>query len=125
MTDELDPGAAHRARATGEGKGTMSKLVRTLMLGAMLVVMNLAAATAVAQEQTTTDDAVGLFRASERASAAHPEIGTTPAQATQPARAAGPSGRPGLLVTIGVLAAATAAATVRSATRRVRARQAV
>ena len=126
----------------------MSKLVRTLMLGAVLVVMNLAAATAVAQEQTTTDeaaelfrageravqertttdDAVELFRAGERASAAHPEIGTTPAQATQPARAAraaGPRGRPGLLVTIGVLAAATAASTVRSATRRVRARQAV
>jgi hypothetical protein len=59
----------------------MSKLGRTLMLGATLVAMNLAAATAVAQEQTT-DDAVELFRAGERAWAAHhDDVGTTPADA--------------------------------------------
>ena len=91
----------------------MSKLGRTLMLGAALVAMNLAAATAVAQEQTTddavelfrageravqeqttTDDAVELFRAGERAWAAHhDDVGTTPADASQPARPDGPSGR--------------------------------
>ena len=123
----------------------MSKLVRILMLGAMLAAMNLAAATAVAQEQTGTDDAAELFRAGERAvlehttdddaalfragerawAAPHDNLGTTPAQATQPARPTGPSARPGLLVTIGVLAAALAAVTAMSATRRVRARQAV
>jgi hypothetical protein len=41
----------------------MSKLARTLTLGAMLVAMNLAAA----QEQTTTGEAAELFRAGERA----------------------------------------------------------
>jgi hypothetical protein len=44
----------------------MSKLARTLMLGAMLVAMNLAAGTAVAQAQTATGDAAELFRAGER-----------------------------------------------------------
>ena len=44
----------------------MSKLARALMLGAMLVAMNLAAGTAVAQAQTTTGDAAELFRAGER-----------------------------------------------------------
>ena len=47
----------------------MSKLVRVLVLGAILVVMSLAATTAVAEERTTTDDAVELFRAGERATA--------------------------------------------------------
>ena len=104
----------------------MSKLVGTLMLGAMLVALNLAAATAVAQEQPTTNDAVELFRAGERAWATRAgSPGTTPAQATQPARPGGPSGRPGILVAIGVLAAAAAAVTTTTATRRVRARQAV
>jgi hypothetical protein len=123
----------------------MSKLVRTLMLGAMLVAMNLAAANAIAQErttddaaelfragerasqeQTTTGHAAELFRAGERASQAHrDDVGTSPAEATQPARSAEPGGRPGLLVTLGVLAAALAAATATRATRRVRARQAV
>jgi hypothetical protein len=124
----------------------MSKLVRTLMLGAMLAAMNLAAVTAVAQERTATGHAaelfrVGerasqertatghaaeLFRAGERASTTHrDDVGTTPAEATRPARPAGPLGRPGLLVTLGVLAAALAAVTAARATRRVRARQAV
>jgi hypothetical protein len=87
--------------------------------------MNLAAATAVAQERTTTGDAAELFRAGERASTTHRDVGTTPAEATQPARPAGPLGRPGLLITLGVLAAALAAVTATRATRRVRARQAV
>ena len=121
----------------------MSKLVRTLMLGAMLVAMNLAAATALAQEQTTTDDAVELFRAGERAvleqtttddavelfrageraaQEHRDDVGTAPAEATQPARPAELGGRPGLLVPLGVLAAAVAAVT---ATRRFRTRQAV
>ena len=60
--------ASHQARAAGEGRSTMSKLARTLMLGAMLVAMNLAAGTAVAQAQTATGDAAELFRAGERAS---------------------------------------------------------
>jgi hypothetical protein len=122
----------------------MSKLARTIMLGAMLVAMSLATATAVAQErtgdavelfragerasqaQTTTGDAVELFRAGERASQERRDhVGTTPPEATQSARPAEPGGRPGLLVTLGVLAAALAAVTAMSATRRVRARQAV
>jgi hypothetical protein len=104
----------------------MSKLVRTLMLGAMLAAMNLAAVTAVAQERTSTGHAAELFRAGERASTTHrDDVGTTPAEATRPARPAGPLGRPGLLVTLGVLAAALAAVTAARATRRVRARQAV
>ena len=41
----------------------MSKLARTLTLGAMLVAMNLAAA----QEQTTAGEAAERFRAGERA----------------------------------------------------------
>jgi hypothetical protein len=43
----------------------MSKLVRALTLGAILVAMSLAAATAVAQDRNT--DAAELFRAGERA----------------------------------------------------------
>jgi hypothetical protein len=124
----------------------MSRLARTLMLGATLVAMNLAAATAVAQEQTTTDDAAEAFRAGERASqqqtltddpaelfragerasqAQHGEVQTMPAGATPPVWPAEPSGRPGLLVALGMLAAALAAITAVHATRRVRARQAV
>jgi hypothetical protein len=118
----------------------MSKLVRALMLGAMLVAMNLAAATAVAQDRNTdaaelfrageraarqegtATDAAELFRAGERAAQAHrDEAGTTPAQATRHTRPDGASQRPGLLLALSVLAAMTA----RRATRRVRARQAV
>ena len=141
--------ASHQARAAGEGRSAMSKLARTLMLGATLVAMNLAAATAVAQEQTTTDDAAEVFRAGERASqqqtvtddpaelfraseralreqtTSDDAVGATPAEAIRPARPAGPSGRLGLLVALGVLAAALAAMTARRATRRVRARQAI
>jgi uncharacterized membrane protein YadS len=61
--------ADHPGRAAGEGRRTMSKLVRVLVLGAILVVMSLAATTAVAEERTTTADAVELFRAGERATA--------------------------------------------------------
>ena len=124
----------------------MSKFAQTLMLGAVLVAMNLAAATAGAQEQTTTGaanelfragerasqqqtatgNAVELFRAGERASQAHREdVGTTPAGATLAVRPTEPRGRPGLLVALGMLAAALAAITAVHATRRVRARQAV
>jgi hypothetical protein len=125
----------------------MSKLVRTLMLGAMLVAMSLAAATAVAQEQTTTDDAAELFRAGERAAqqqttadaaelfrageraaqeqTAINDVRAAPGEATQPARSAEPGGRSGLLLALGVLAAALATVTAARATRRVRARQAV
>ena len=103
----------------------MSKLVRTLMLGAMLAAMNLAGLTAVAQERTATDHAAELFRAGERASTTHrDDVGTTPAEATRPASPAGPFGRPGLSSRSACwppLAAVTAA----RATRRVRARQAV
>ena len=68
----------------------MSKLARTLMLGAMLVAMNLAAATAVAQEQTSTDHATELFRAGERASQGPGgDPATAPTTAIQLARAAG------------------------------------
>jgi hypothetical protein len=121
----------------------MSKLVRALMLGAMLVAMNLAAATAVAQhrntdaaelfrageraarQERTATDAAELFRAGERAAQAHrDEAGTTPAQATRHTRPDGASQRPGLLLALSVLAA-LAAMTARRATRRVRARQAV
>src|SRR5919112_229572 len=110
----------------------MSKLARTPMLGAM----NLAAATAVAQEQTTTDHATELFRAGERASqqqtttddatelfragerasqAQRGDVPSTLAGATPPVRAAGPDGRLGLLIALGVLAAALAAMTARRA----------
>jgi hypothetical protein len=124
----------------------MSKLVRTLVLGAMLVAMNLAAATAGAQEQTATNAAVERFRASERASQepttrvdaaerfraaeraarehSTTDAGATPAEATLPARPGEPSWRPGLLLALSVLIAALAAVTATSATRRVRARQA-
>jgi hypothetical protein len=103
----------------------MSKLVRTLMLGATLAAMSLAAATAVAQEHTT-DDAAELFRAGERASQAHrEEVGTPPAEAPQPARPDGASRRPGLLLALSVLIVALAAVTTTHATRRIRARQAV
>ena len=107
----------------------MSKLVRTLMLGAMLAAMNLAAATAIAQEQTTTDDAVELFRAGERASQKQitGDAAPAPAEATEPARPAEAGGGPGLLVIVmlAALAAALAAMAATRATRRVRARQAV
>jgi hypothetical protein len=46
----------------------MSKLARVLALGVLLAAMNLAGMTAVAQAQTTEDDAVQLFRRGERAS---------------------------------------------------------
>src|SRR5215218_8101851 len=104
----------------------MRKLERTLVRGDMLAAMNLAAVTGDAQGRSTTADAAELFRAGERASTTHrDDVGTTPAEATQPARPAGPLGRPGLLVAVGVLAAALAAVTAARATRRVRARQAV
>jgi hypothetical protein len=122
----------------------MSKLVRTLMLGATLAAMSLAAATDVAQEHTTDDaaelfragerasqaqtttDAAELFRAGERASQAHrEEVGTPPAEAPQPARPDGASRRPGLLLALSVLIVALAAVTTTHATRRIRARQAV
>jgi hypothetical protein len=124
----------------------MSKLVRALMLGAMLVAMSLAAATAVAQEQTTTDaaelfrageraaqqqtttDAAELFRAGERAAQQQTttnDVRATPGEASQRARSAEPGGRPGLLLALGVLIAALVAVTTTHATRRVRARQAV
>jgi hypothetical protein len=115
------------------------------MLGATLVAMSLAATTAAAQEQTTTGDAAERFRAGERAarqqttsdaaerframeraSQAHrDEAGTTPAEATRPARPDGASRRPGHLLALSVLIAALAAVTATSATRRVRARHAV
>ena len=121
----------------------MSKLVRALMLGAMLVAMSLAAGTAVArdrntdaaelfrvgerasQEQTTTV-AAELFRAGERASQAQRhEAQTTPAEAPQPARPDEASRRPGLFFALSVLSAALVAVTITHTTRRVRARQAV
>jgi hypothetical protein len=46
----------------------MSKLTRVLVLAVMLAAMTLAGGTALAQEQTTADDAVELFRRGERAS---------------------------------------------------------
>jgi hypothetical protein len=46
----------------------MSRLARTLVLAAALAVMYLTGTTAVAQAQTTDDDAVERFRRGERAS---------------------------------------------------------
>jgi hypothetical protein len=46
----------------------MSNLARVLALGVMLAAMNLVGMTTVAQGQTTTDNAVELFRRGERAS---------------------------------------------------------
>jgi len=125
----------------------MSKLARVLALGVMLAAMNLAGMTAVAQAQTTTDDAVELFRRGERASQEQTttdaalqrvlaqehsyNFGGTPAAVTSPVRPAEPSRQPGLLVVaLGVLAAALAlvgvlaAMTARRASRQGRARQA-
>jgi hypothetical protein len=132
----------------------MSKLVRALMLGATLVAQEqtttgdaaerFRAGERAARRQTATDaverfrageraarertatDAAERFRASERASQAHrDEAGTTPAEATQPARPDGASRRPGLLLALSVLIAALAAVAATHATRRIRARHAV
>jgi hypothetical protein len=80
----------------------MSRLARTLVLAAALAAMCLTGTTAVAQAQTTEDDAVELFRRGERAS---PEQTSTDAvelfrrgerawqeQMDRNARAQGPSG---------------------------------
>jgi hypothetical protein len=117
------------------------------MLGALLMAMNLAATTAMAQGQPTGDaleqfragerasrmqpttgDAAERFRAGERASQAQTatgDAGAAPAEATQPASPAGPGPRTGLLVMLGVLAAALAVVTATRATHRDRTRQAV
>ena len=124
----------------------MSKLTRVLVLAVMLAAMTLAGGTAVAQEQTTADDAVELFRRGERASQEQTTADAalqrmlaqehsynfegTPAEVTSPVRPAAPSpsGRP--VVGLGVLAAAMALAgtlvvlTRRRAGRGARARQA-
>jgi hypothetical protein len=123
----------------------MSNPIRALMLGALLVVMSLAT-TAKAQEQPTDEaverfrageraswvqptagDAVERFRAGERASQAQPaasDAGAAPPEVAQPARPPAPGTRIGLLVMLGVLAAALAAVTATRAARRVRTRQA-
>jgi hypothetical protein len=124
----------------------MSKLTRVLVLAVLLAAMTLAGGTAAAHEQTTTDDAVELFRRGERASQEQTitdaglrrvltqehsyTFGQPPAATTSPVRPAAPStsGRP--VVGLGVLAAALALAgtlvvlTRRRAGRWVRARRA-
>jgi hypothetical protein len=120
----------------------MSRLARTLVLAVALAAMSLAGTTAVAQAQTTEEDAVELFRRGERAS----QEQTTADAALQrllareqsaipkgmpapvPAEA---SGQPGWVpVSLGVLAAvlalagALAALAARRASRKVRAGQA-
>jgi hypothetical protein len=120
----------------------MSRLARTLVLAVALAAMSLVGTAAVAQVQTTDDDAVELFRRGERAS----QVQTTedaalqrllareqfsipremPAQvpASVPAEA---SGQPGWVVaSLGVLATVLALAGVlaaRRASRKVRAGQ--
>ena len=129
----------------------MSKLARTLVLGAMLAAMNLAGMTAVAhaqandarrppterqvgeswrqpqvasQEQTAADAALRRQLARERFSIPS----GTPAQAPTPTQSPEPSGQPGWLVaSLAVLAAALvvsgglAVMAARRASRRVRA----
>ena len=107
----------------------MSKLVRTLILGATLAAMNLAGLTAIAQAQPP--DAVEQFRRGERASqeqtAAEDQTAAdatvqrllvrerssipsgTPAQVPAPVQPDQPSGQPTwLVVSLGGLAAALA-----------------
>jgi hypothetical protein len=114
----------------------MSKLARTLVLGAMLAAMNLAGMTAVAQAQANDEGKDGRRPPAERQvgeSWRQPQVASqeqtatdadlrrqlarerfsipsgTPAQAPAPTQADEPSGQPGWLVpSLGVLAAALA-----------------
>jgi hypothetical protein len=111
----------------------MSRLARTLVLAAALAAMSLTGTAAVAQAQTTDDDAVELFRRGERAfheqanrnakvehtpanatlrrvlAREHHDGGRVPAEVTSRVRPAEQSGYPGwVLASLGVLAAVLA-----------------
>jgi hypothetical protein len=97
----------------------MPKLMRTLVLGAMVAALSSATA-AVAQEPAATDQAVQQFRAGERASQSQPVAqaeGSSLAEQrrwyyestrVQPAQAPAPAAEPG--TPVGLLAALGAAA---------------
>jgi hypothetical protein len=98
----------------------MSRLTRVLVLGAMLGAMSLSV-TAIAQAQTTSDDAVQRFRQGERASQEQAATGgdaaqrfrqgerASQAQPTVPVPTAEPTGQPNWFVpALGVLVAVLA-----------------
>ena len=98
----------------------MPKLMRTLVLGAMVAALSSATA-AVAQEPAATDQAVQRFRAGERASQAQSQPAQVPAPPAEPGT---PVGLLAALAAAGVLALSLDALAVRRKARKTAARAA-